>query len=192
MRQISRTSRVKRWLKRILPAPGTLLANGRFGLFGKLLHDPNLWHLNRYSVSGAVAVGLFVAFMPPLGQTFVAVAAAILFRVNLPIAVVVSFLSNPVTIPPILYFSYSLGCWALGIEPERFNLEFWLDWRHWVVVIWPLTIGSLICATVCSAVGYLVIQTIWRWRLMRQIQMRRERYREAASRVSRPSSRRQV
>jgi uncharacterized protein len=81
---------VKRWLKRILPAPRTFLANGRFGMFGKLLHDPNLWHLNRYSVSGAVAVGLFVVFMPPLGQTILAVAAAILLRVNLPIAVLVS------------------------------------------------------------------------------------------------------
>nr|WP_207162370.1 DUF2062 domain-containing protein [Thiocapsa imhoffii] len=177
-----------------MPAPKRLLASGRLGLFGALLKDPNLWHVNRHSAAGGVAVGLFVAFMPPLGQTLIAAAVAILLRVNLPITLAMSFVSNPVTIPPILYFSYSLGCWVLGLDPEHFDLEFWLDWRHWLLVIWPLTVGSAISATLMAGLGYLVVQTIWRWGLIRQLRIRRKRYQAAAStsRVSRPSSRRQT
>ena len=32
--------------------------------FGHSLHNPNLWHLNRFSVSWAVSVGLFMAYVP--------------------------------------------------------------------------------------------------------------------------------
>lgn len=183
---------MKRWLKRNLPARGSILESPQLGVFGKLLHDPNLWHLNRHSVAGAVAVGLFVAFLPPLGQSLVAAGAAILFRVNLPIAVVTTWVSNPLTIPPMLYFAYCLGCWLLGIEPAGFRLEFWLDWHNWLRVIWPLALGSLVCATICSSLGYLMIQSVWRWRLVRLIRARRARYRAAASGTSRPSSRRQT
>ncbi|MCG6897336.1 MAG: DUF2062 domain-containing protein [Thiocapsa sp.] len=183
---------MKRWLKRILPAPGVILANRQLGVFGKLLHDPNLWHLNRHSVSGAVAVGLFVAFLPPLGQSLVAAGAAIFFRVNLPIAVLTTWVSNPVTIPPMFYFAYSLGCWLVGIEPRGFKLDFWMDWHNWLAVMWPLALGSLVCAAVSATLGYLMIQMLWRWRLTRLIRARQARYRATASRDSRPSSKRQV
>ncbi|MFB1487847.1 MULTISPECIES: DUF2062 domain-containing protein [unclassified Thiocapsa] len=183
---------MKRWLKRNLPAAGTFRANRHFGVFGKLLHDPNFWHLNRHSVSGATAIGLFVMFLPPVGQSLIAAWAAIVLRVNLPIAVVVSWISNPVTIPPMFYFAYRLGCWMLGIEPGHFALEYWLDWRHWIAVLWPLMLGSLVCAFLCSGLGYLTVQTLWRWHLMRRIRERRERYRASASRDNRPSSNRQT
>ena len=32
--------------------------------FGRWLHHPNLWHLNRRSVSGAVAIGSFSGLVP--------------------------------------------------------------------------------------------------------------------------------
>jgi uncharacterized protein len=191
-RKTQRTYGVKRWLKRNLPTPVAIRANRHFGVFGKLLHDPNLWHLNRRSVAGAVAVGMFVVFLPPLGQSLIAAAAAIVLRVNLPIAVLTTWISNPVTIPPMLYFAYRLGCWLIGIEPEHVNLEFWLDWRHWLAVLWPLMVGSLVCGIVCSALGYFTTQALWRLRLMRQIRLRRERYRAATSRDNNPSSKRQT
>lgn len=183
---------MKRWLKRNLPAAGTIRASGRFGVFGKLLHDPNLWHLNRRSVSGAAAVGFFVMFLPPFGQSLIAAAAAIVLRVNLPISVALVWVTNPVTIPPVFYFTYRLGCWMLGIEPGEFELEYWLDWHHWIAVIWPLALGNLVCGTLCSALSYLTVQAIWRRRLMRRIRERRERYRAAVSRDKRPSSNRQI
>ncbi len=184
---------MKKWLKRVMPTPQAIHENRYLGIFGKLLHDPNLWHLNRHSVSGAFAVGLFVMYLPPLGQSVLAAGLAIFLRVNLPLALGLSWISNPLTIPPMFYFAYFLGCWILGMPAVGFDPDFWLDWHNWLKVIAPLLLGSFICGAFCAGLGYLTIQALWRWRLMRQIQRRKERYRAmAASRIKRPSSRRQT
>jgi len=78
---------VKRWLRRITPNRAQVREHKQLRAFGKRLQDPALWHLNRQSVSGAFAVGMFVMYLPPLGQLLIAAAGAIAFRVNLPISV---------------------------------------------------------------------------------------------------------
>jgi len=52
-----------------------------------LIHDPNLFHINRHSLSAGVFVGLFIAFLPIPGQVLVAAFMAWKLRCNLPIAV---------------------------------------------------------------------------------------------------------
>lgn len=161
-------------------------------VFGKLLHDPNLWHLNRRSVSGAFAVGMFVMYLPPLGQMLIAAAGAIALRVNLPISVALVWTTNPVTIPPMYYFAYLVGTWILGTPATSLNLEFWLEWHNWLDLLAPLTVGCMVCATVCSALSYFVVRGLWRWNLVRRIRMRRARYEAAISGVKTPSSKSQT
>lgn len=185
---------MKKSLKRVMPDPRKILENRQLGIFGKLLQDPNLWHLNRRSVSGAVAVGLFVMYLPPLGHLFMAAGLAIATRVNLPISLTLIWISNPITIPPMFYGAYALGCWLLDQPVVGFDMHFWIDWRNWLAVLAPLLLGSLVCATLCSVSGYFAIQTLWRWKLIREIQRRRARYRAATSAAvgtSAPSSSRQ-
>jgi len=188
---------VKKWLKRNMPAPRRLLENRQLSVFGKCLHDPRLWYLNRRSVSGAVAVGFFMMFMPPFGQMVLAAAAAIVLRVNLPLAVVLVWITNPLTIPPMFYFAYLVGSWLLGVAPKGFDLGFWTDWHNWSAVMAPLGLGMLVCAVISSALGYCGAQALWRRRLVREIRRRKQRYRELAaalseSAVSTPSSSRQI
>lgn len=182
-----------------MPDPRAILENRHFSVFGTLLHDPNLWHLNRRSAAGAFGVGLFMMYMPPIGQMLMAAAAAIALRVNLPISVALVWITNPVTIPPMFYFAYLVGCWMIGAPSARFSMEFWIDWHNWVAVLAPLGLGMLVCASACSAAGYFGIQALWRWSLMREIRYRKARYRAMAeagsasgAEVSTPSSKRQM
>ncbi|MBK1719458.1 DUF2062 domain-containing protein [Thiocystis violacea] len=184
---------MKKWLKSVIPTPKAIHENRWIGLFGKLLHDPNLWHLNRRSVAGAFAVGLFVMYLPPVAQSILAAALAIFLRVNLPISAALVWVTNPVTSPPMYYFAYWLGCQFLGIPAVGFDFHFWLDWHNWLDILIPLLIGCLVCGAVCSLLGYLTIQILWRWKLVRQINKRKERYRAMAeSRLKTPSSNRQT
>ncbi len=175
---------VRKWLQRITPSAHEVRNHRQLRIFGSLLNDANLWHLNRRSVSGAVAVGLFVMYLPPLGQMFVAAAVAIFFRVNLPIAVALVWITNPLTMPPMYYFAYRLGAWLLGQPTAPFEMEFWLEWRNWLSILAPLSLGALLCAMISSFLGYFIVQGIWRWRLIKQIQQRKARLRVAGGKVA--------
>jgi uncharacterized protein len=184
---------VRKWLKRVIPTPAQMHGNRFVGVFGTLLHDPNLWHLNRRSVSGAVAVGLFVMYLPPFGHILIAAAMAIRLRINLPIAVTLVLISNPVTMPAMYYVAYVLGCWVLDIPTGGFEAAFWLDWHHWFEILEPMVVGCLICSSACALVGYVAIRLLWRWRVVRQRERRRARYRELFEALDKtPSSSRQI
>ncbi len=86
-------------LKRFIPTPAAIKSNPALHFLGDLLHDPNLFHLNRHSVSVAFFWGLFIALLPIPGQMPVAAGAALLLRCNLPITVALVWITNPFTMP---------------------------------------------------------------------------------------------
>jgi uncharacterized protein (DUF2062 family) len=168
----------KRLIKRLIPHHDKVREHKHLQLFGKLLHDPNLWHLNRHSASGGFAVGLFMAYVPLPFQMVMAAAAAIIFRVNLPISVALVWITNPVTIPPMFLFAYLVGTWVIGTPPQAESFEFSLEWIEsgGLSDVWlPLLVGSLICGSVASLLGYSLILWIWRWRAIEKWRMRRHR-----------------
>ena len=69
--------------------------------FWPLLHHPNLWHLNRHSVAGGVAVGLFTGLIPGPVQMLFAAIFAVVFRVNLPVAVFTTLLHQSAYLRPL-------------------------------------------------------------------------------------------
>ncbi len=133
-------------------------------VFGSLLHDPNLWHLNRRSAAGAFSLGLFFAFWPVPFQMWLAAALAIPFRVNLPLSIATVWITNPFTMPPIFYGAYLVGATVMGLPPREFAFE--LSW-DWVVqsmsTIGPaFLLGCLICSIVFSSIGYFALTYLWR------------------------------
>lgn len=167
-------------MRRLTPDIKAIQEHERLRVFGRLLHDPNLWHLNRRSAAGAFAVGLFMMYMPPFGQWLMAAAAAIAFRVNLPISVALVFVTNPITIPPMFYAAYLLGALVLGQAVAPFDLAFWAEPANWLSILYPLALGCLLCAMACSVVGYFGVRLAWRWHVLRQWERRSARRQAAA------------
>ncbi len=154
----------KKFFKRWLPDAKIVKNNKTLRMFGKLLHDPNLWHLNRRSVPRAFAIGLFTAFIPIPFQTVLAVGLAIGLRANVLISAALIWVSNPLTMPPIFYFAYKLGAKILGVKPQPLKFELTLEWfKVQLVHIWkPLYLGGFICGIVSAALGYFVVALLWR------------------------------
>lgn len=182
---------VRQWLKRVTPSRSEVRKRRELRVFGKWLRDPGLWHLDRRSVAGACALGLFVMYLPPLGQMLIAAAGAIVLRVNLPVSVALVWITNPLTIPPMYYFAYVVGSWILDAPTQALGVGYWFEWRNWLDILLPLTIGSLVCGAVCSLLGYVAVQALWRWSLLRRMR-RRARYAAGAAGVRMPSSRRRT
>ena len=161
-------------IKRYIPTPKSLKKHKHLRHLGALLHDENLWHLNRRSVSGGVACGLFWAMIPIPIQMVLSAFTAIFFRINLPISVAVVWITNPFTIPPVFYMNYLIGTWILGVPPYVGEFEFSIDWiTAELNVIWqPMLVGSLLMAVLLSVTGYLCMRMYWRWWVMKRYRRR--------------------
>lgn len=153
-------------------------------LFGELLHNSDLWHLNRYSVAWGVSVGLFFAFMPVPFQMPLAAAAAIIIGCNLPISVLGVWLTNPITIPPIFYFAYKTGAWILGRVPREVEFELSVKWLFGELdAVWePLLLGCLVLGLLSAVIGHVAVRVIWRIHVMSSWRERRRR-REARAKL---------
>ena len=169
---------LKRSLKRYLPSPKAVREDRTLRrVFGTLLHNPNLWLLNRISVTRAVAVGLLMAFVPVPFQMVLAAGGAIWFGCNLPVAVAMVWITNPVTMGPIFYFCYVVGVAILGETAQEVSFEISWEWlTHQLGSIWePFLLGCFVVGVIASAVGSLTLNALWRLQVIRSWRARRTR-----------------
>jgi len=166
----------KKLIKRFMPDHQTVREHRYLRFFGTILHDPNLFHLNRRSASGAFGVGVFVAFVPIPFQMVLSAALAVLFRVNLPISVALVWLTNPITMPPIFYFAYKVGAWILGTPTRALEFQVTAEWfMQELGAIWqPFLLGCFVVGTLCAAVSYFAIRGLWRLRIVRHWQRKKD------------------
>lgn len=154
----------RKLIKKYLPAHEKIRQYKCLNLFGSVLHDSRLWHLNRRSARVATAVGLFWAWMPVPFQMVFATATAIPLRVNLPLSIILVWITNPLTMPFIYYFCYLLGTAVLQTPAEPFTFEAsfeWL-WHHFSSIGKPLITGCLLVSVITSISGYFMIDWLWR------------------------------
>lgn len=166
---------MKRLLRRYLPDPHQLRANKRLRFLGDLLHDPRLWHFNRRSTVRGLAAGAFYAFVPFPWQMLLAAVTAAWLRFNLPVAVAMVWITNPLTIPPIFYFNYRFGAWLLGKPTLDWAFEPSLSWllRRAGDIGWPLLVGSLVVAVVAGVATFCIAHLLWRWHIIARFRRRR-------------------
>jgi len=162
----------KKIIKRYLPTPDKIKSIKSLEFLGDRLHEPNLWHLNRRSVSLAFAVGLFFAWVPTPTQMAMAAAGALYFSANLPISVALVWVTNPITMPPLFYFAYRVGIWAL--EKPHFDGEFSVEtvFSSMADIGGPFLFGCLLVGLSCSLLGYLLVRLYWRYYIVSQWSIR--------------------
>lgn len=147
--------------------------------FAFVFADSAFWSLNRRNVTRAVALGFFIAFMPPVfPHTIIAVALAVLLRLNVPVTLTAIFINNPITIVPMYYAAYRVGCWALGVValdalPEM-TAQSWRLALQGHAFLKPLLLGCVMLGTLAATTAFVVIGSLWHLSLVNRYHRRKQ------------------
>jgi len=163
----------RKLLRKYLAHKDVLLAQPWLAPFRRWLAHPNLWHLNRRSVAGAVAIGLFAGLIPGPFQMLGALLLAVPLRRNIPVALAMTLYTNPFTIVPLYVVAYGYGQLLLGSHRQRAVQPFEWDWAnfwasveglwHWTLSLgMPLAIGLVALALTLAVLGYFAAVLGWR------------------------------
>jgi uncharacterized protein (DUF2062 family) len=156
----------RKYFRKYLPDPETVRSSRLVAAFGPWLQHPNLWHLNRRSVSGAVAVGLFSGLVPGPLQMLTALLIAVPLRKNIPVALVTTLYTNPLTIVPLYALAYAYGRLLLPGEHAPFPASFEIGWANFgqtaLALGKPLAVGLPALACTLALLGYTAVQIGWR------------------------------
>ena len=162
------SSRITRWARANMPRREELEHNRWIGPFAR---RPELWRFTRRSVPRGVAVGLLVgifALIPGI-QIIGAALMCVPCRGNIPLAALMTFLSNPATTPFILAGSIWLGN-KLGYHADVSTFYALYErgagvneWASWLLsdAAPAMLIGLFIVSTISAAIGYLISSLTW-------------------------------
>jgi len=175
-------NRITKWLHRSMPKREELETHRFIGPFAR---RQELWRFTRRSVPRGVAVGLLVGIFAliPGVQIVGAALLCVPCRGNIPIAALMTFLSNPATTPLILAASIFVGN-KLGFHADLTTFYRLYEsgaglreWAYWLLsdAAPALLIGLFIISVVTAAIGYLVSSFVWRWWIGRKRRFRTNR-----------------
>ena len=177
----------RKYLRRWLPDHASLQQNRFLRRFAHYFEHPNLFHLNRKSVAGGLAVGMIGGLIPGPLQVITSAILCLLFRVNLPVAILGTFYTNPLTIGPIYWLAYQLGAWVTGQGNGAVLAEMpsWgaLSTGQWLNAMWdwlhsmgtPLLIGLPLLAILLAIICYFAVHILWRLSVYWSLHQRKKR-----------------
>jgi uncharacterized protein (DUF2062 family) len=154
-----------------MPTREQLEANRFLRPFAHWLGNPLIWRFHRKGVARGIALGLFLGFLLPFGlQTPLAVALAVGVRANLPIAVLGTTVTNPFTFPFVYFVAYKTGSALLHLRADDgalmaapapdgmiARLSGWFS-----STVGPTYLGLALFALASAALGYLLVNGLWR------------------------------
>jgi uncharacterized protein (DUF2062 family) len=150
-----------RWLKH-LPRRKHLKGGRLHRILGDKLFAPELWKPSRDTIAGGLALGVFIGLTPTMGiQVFLTGLAAYFLKVNIPIAVAGSLVTNPFTAGIIYPLQYQLGVWLVGV-PDPKELEGYSGMlRTFTRYAKPLSVGSILTGGVAAGLVYGLVTLLW-------------------------------
>lgn len=156
-------------LSRTMPRREDMAKNKYLAPIAHRFLNPELWRFTRRSVPRGVALGLFAAFIIPVGQIFLAAFLALPARANVPLAAAVTFITNPFTIAFWAVVANRVGNFILRIDAaaaEAVMAQAQNTWWVYLVdafeVAGVTVVGFVVLSIISSAVGYLAAGAIWR------------------------------
>lgn len=156
------------WLRQKMPTREEMAENKYLRPIAHRFLSPELWRFTRRSVPRGVALGLFAAFIVPIGQIFLAAFMALPARANVPLAALVTFVTNPFTLPFWLVVANKVGRLTLNIDAavgagagHLANDDGML--AEWLELGGVTAFGFVVLALVGAAMGYLVAGFVWRF-----------------------------
>ena len=132
--------------------------------------------INRKSISRGVLIGLFWGFIPMPMQMFAVLAVTPFIKFNIPIAISMVWLSNPLTMPFMYYMEYQTGNFILGYESFS-DIKLTLDWfsDNWDKILTPLYIGTIPYSLGVSTLIYFLINKLWIDSVKKETYIRKKR-----------------
>jgi hypothetical protein len=146
---------------------------------------PELWRFTRRSVPRGIALGVVTGILIPMGQIPASAVLALPLRANIPAAALTTFLTNPITTPPLWVFAYWVGRKVLGFDavipgtPIASHVVERMGWLQWLYAeAGPaLLVGLLVVTAGAAVLGYLASVLGWRLFIARKW---RKRHRKIA------------
>jgi uncharacterized protein (DUF2062 family) len=178
----------RKLFRKYLPDAEAVRSRRMVAMFGRWLDHPGLWCLNRRSVPGAVAIGLFCGLIPGPFQMLGALLLAAPFRQNIPVALITTLYTNPLTIVPLYLIAYRYGALFVADDARQGTLPLYeVDWSDWVgsmhaLMDWmlalgkPLALGLVALALTLAAAGYAITAIAWRLHVVYSWRKRRNRH----------------
>ncbi len=131
--------------------------------------SPELWRFTRRSVPRGVALGLFAAFIIPVGQIFLSAFLALPMRANVPLAALLTFVTNPFTLPFWLVVANRIGEFLLQFNVAGVSLPAtsatdgsW-DMLTTIYELGAATLlGGAVLALVAPLLGWVISGWVWR------------------------------
>ncbi|WP_157966587.1 DUF2062 domain-containing protein [Fastidiosibacter lacustris] len=146
--------------RKFLPTKEELKQHKWLGFLHKYMHHNFLWHFDRNSVTKACIVGGFMCMMPIPFQMVPAAILALTLRANLIITIALVWISNPITMLPMMYGAYLFGCFMMGQTALFYEDNF--AWHHIITnihaIFVPLILG---CIIIGLAFGLLLSSIVW-------------------------------
>jgi len=167
------TRRSKTWAMDIIrkntPTREEMAENKYLAPIAHRFLSPELWRFTRRSVPRGVALGLFAAFIIPLGQIFLSAFLALPLRANVPLAALVTFVTNPFTLPFWLVVANRIGDFTLRLDPTgpavasaKVDSSVWAFVIDAYQVAGATVVGYLVLSLVAPVIGWILSGWIWR------------------------------
>ena len=156
------------WIRKRMPTREEMARSKYLAPIAHRFLTPELWRFTRRSVPRGTALGLFAAFIVPLGQIFLAAFLALPARANVPLAAAVTFVTNPFTFPFWALVANKVGKLVLnvdavvGTDTARGLAADGGALSRWLEVGGITAFGFVVLAVVSSAIGYVVAGLVWR------------------------------